>query len=126
MQRGEVWQVRLPIATAHEQSGVRPAVVIQDELYGQGSPLVLVVLLTSQLAAERFPGSIRVEPTVRNGLTTSSIAMVFQTRALDRTRFARRMGELERHTLDALLDELERLTGRAPAANSKRGTPEQI
>lgn len=88
--------------------------VIQDATYGQGSPLVLVVPLTSQVGALRFPGTVRIEPTGGNGLTLSSIAMVFQMRALDRTRFVSRLGILDAVNLDLVLAELDRLIGRQP------------
>jgi mRNA interferase MazF len=104
--------VALPFSGGREQSGERPAVVIQDTAYGQGSPLVLIVLLTSQLAALRFPASVRVEPTLSNGLNLPSVAMVFQTRALDRSRFLRRIGAVTDEALSSILSELDQLTGR--------------
>ena len=112
MQRGEIWSVTLPFATGgREQSGQRPAIVLQDTVYGQGSPLVLVVPLTSQLGALRFPATTQIDPSVQNGLTASSIALVFQTRALDRTRFVRRVGTLSADELASVLEELNNLTG---------------
>lgn len=106
MQRGDVWMVSLPVSSGREQSGERPAIIIQDETYGQGSPLVLVVLLTSQLDALRFPASVRVDPSPDNGLSVPSVAMVFQTRALDRSRFLRRLGAIEPDDLTDVLAEL--------------------
>jgi mRNA interferase MazF len=73
--------------------------------------LVLVVMLTSQLAALRFPASVRVEPTAENGLRVPSVAMAFQARALDRSRFRRRIGLVSPADLTAILTELNRLTG---------------
>lgn len=103
--------VSLPFTTGREQSGQRPAVVIQDAVYGQGSPLVLVVPLTSQLGALRFPAAVRIEPSMENGLAIPSVALVFQTRATDRSRFVRRVGQLASQDLGRLLAELGRLTG---------------
>jgi mRNA interferase MazF len=106
--------VTLPFAAGREQSGQRPAAVIQDAVYGQASPLVLVVPLTTQLGALRFPATVRIEPSPENGLRTPSVAMVFQTRATDRSRFVRRIGELAPADLERLLTELAKLTGRSP------------
>ena len=112
MRQGEVWMVALPLASGgREQSGTRPAVVLQDEIYGQGSPLVLIALLTSQLGALRFPATLRVEPSAENGLSQPSVAMVFQTRALDRNRFVRQLGKLSDADLQAVLEELRKLSG---------------
>src|SRR5438874_13826290 len=95
MNRGDVWLVAVPLTSGREQGGQRPAVVLQDSTYGQGSPLVLVALLTSQIAASRFPAAVQIDPSPANGLTVPSIAMVFQTRALDRSRFIKNLGEVE-------------------------------
>jgi len=110
--RGEVWSVALPMASGgREQTGQRPAVVLQDSGYGQASPLVLVAPVTSQVGALRYPGTVRIQPSSSNGLSVTSVAMVFQLRALDRSRFTKRLGELSAPEVSALLDELRRLTG---------------
>ena len=67
MQRGEVWQVVLPVAPqGREQSGMRPVVVIQEGVYGARSPLVLIVPLTSQLSALRFPATVSLLKELQN------------------------------------------------------------
>ncbi len=103
--------VALPFSGGREQSGERPAIVIQDTLYGQSSPLVLIVLLTSQGAALRFPASVLIKPSPQNGLSAPSVAMVFQARALDRARFRRRIGAVTEEDMATILTELNRLTG---------------
>jgi mRNA interferase MazF len=105
--------VDLPFSGGREQSGERPAVVIQDAGYGRASPLVLVVMLTSQMAALRFPAAVRIDPSVENGLRLPSVAMVFQSRALDRSRFRHRLGSVSTEDLKTILGELNRLTGQA-------------
>ena len=112
MERGEIWLVAMPFSNEREQSGERPAIVLQDASYGQKSPLVLIALLTSQQSALRFPATVPVTPSAANGLTLPSIAMVFQARALDRVRFKRKIGTLEDATLRIVLDELQMLVGR--------------
>ena len=57
-------------------------------------PIVSIVPFTSQLDALRFPYTVRVEPTSENGLTTSSVALVFQSTSVDRVRFRARLGAL--------------------------------
>ena len=112
MERGEIWRVALPLVTTREQGGERPALILQDGIKGQASPLILIAPLTSQIAALRFPATVRIDPTPENGLTLPSVAMGFQTRALDRTRFIRLIGAVEATTLDALLVEMDSLMGR--------------
>lgn len=65
MKRGEVWIVALPAASGREQGWQRPAAVVQDAVYGQASPLVLVVPLTSPFNALRFPATAQISTNYR-------------------------------------------------------------
>lgn len=111
MNRGDIWLVALPFAGGREQGGQRPAVIVQDFAYGQRSPLVLVVPVTSHQTALRFPATVALPPALSNGLTLPSVALVFQTRALDRSRFVQKLGALSQAELDTVLAELNKLTG---------------
>jgi mRNA interferase MazF len=71
----------------------------------------LIVPFTSQLESQRFAATVRIEPSPENGLSLSSIAMVFQTRAVDRNRFVRRLGAITDDDLASILSDLARLTG---------------
>lgn len=112
MHRGEVWQVQLPFVGGREQAGERPAIIIQDDTFIRVLPLVLVVPITGEIAASRFAGTLVIQPDVQNGLTMPSVALVFQTRGLDKRRFLRRLGILDSQTFDQILMVLDRLTGR--------------
>ena len=111
MRRGEVWRGSLPFAGGREQAGERPAVIIQDDTFIGSLPLSLIVPLTGELAAARFEGTLVVQPDDHNGLTIPSVALVFQTRALDKRRFVERIGSLDGQTPDAVVDLLRTLTG---------------
>lgn len=112
MERGEVWRVRLPAGQGHAQSGERPAVVIQADILNATLPTVLVVPFTSTLATQRFPGTVLVSPDGTNGLTLPSVALVFQTRAVDRQTCVQRLGHLDPDDVEAILKSLDELTGR--------------
>jgi mRNA interferase MazF len=123
MRRGEIWTVSLPSSSdGREQGGRRPGIVVQDEHFGQRSPLVLVVPVTSQLAALRFPGTVQLDPTEENGLSVPSVAMAFQLRALDRKRFVERTGTLATEDLSRVIDEIIRLLGEAGGDSGIPGT----
>jgi mRNA interferase MazF len=111
MTLGEVWQASLSGGAGREQAGTRPVLIVQDDHFAQASPLIVVVPFTSQLAASRFPGAVRVDPSAQNGLRVPSIAMVFQIRAIDRTALTRRVGVLAASELQRIAMELKRLFG---------------
>lgn len=109
MKKGEVWRVRLPSVPGHTQAGERPAVIVQNEPFLSALPTVLLVPFTGTLAATRFPGTLLVQPDAQNGLTVSSVALVFQLSAQDKNNFLRRLGELDATILDQLENLIEQL-----------------
>ena len=92
MARGDVLIVSLPATDGREQSGRRPAVAVQTDIAGE--PMLMVAPVTSNLKASRFRFSIRIDPSPENGLTESSVIMVFQMRAIDKARVVRKLGVL--------------------------------
>jgi mRNA interferase MazF len=109
---GDIHWVDLPVANGREQQGRRPAVIFQNDDYAGDLPVVLVVPLTTARAALRFVGTTHIPPTAENGLRQTSVALVFQLRAIDRRRIQERIGSVSEEVLQALFEELGRLTGR--------------
>lgn len=92
MARGDLLLVSLPTSDGHEQSGRRPAVAVQADLTGE--PMMMIAPVTTSLKALRFAFAVRIEPTAENGLTAPSVVMVFQMRAIDKSRIIRKIGRL--------------------------------
>lgn len=104
MAYGDVFLVSLPASDGREQSGRRPAVAVQADLANE--PMLMVAPITSNLKALRFAFTVRVEPSVENGLTLPSVVMVFQMRSIDKTRIVRQLGKLSQADMiriDALI-----------------------
>lgn len=113
MSSGDIHWVDLPVADGREQRGRRPAVVVQDDHYAGNLPVVLVVPLTTARTAMRFVGTTFIRPTPENGLREESVALVFQLRAIDRRRLQERIGTVSTQVLNAMFEELGKLTGRS-------------
>lgn len=92
MARGDVLLVALPASDRREQSGRRPAVAVQTDIAGE--PMLMVAPVSSRMAALRFAFSVRIEPSPENGLTVPSVVMIFQMRAIDKTRIVRKIGQI--------------------------------
>lgn len=107
MARGDILLVGLPESERREEKGNRPAVAVQADI--ASSPMLMIVPVTSALAALRFPFTVRIEPSSTNGLTLPSVAMVFQLRAIDRKRIIRKIGELEADDLAQIDAEIWRM-----------------
>jgi mRNA interferase MazF len=97
MARGDILRVTLPESDKREEKGTRPAIAVQME--NIASPMLMVVPVTSSLGSLRFPFTVRIEPSEMNGLTLTSVALVFQLRAIDRKRIVHKIGELEAELL---------------------------
>jgi mRNA interferase MazF len=109
---GDIFWVELPSDSGHEPSGRRPAIVLQDEEYAVGLPMVVVVPITGATAAGRFAGTLTIEPDDTNGLRKTSVALVFQVRAIDRRIIREQIGSLSDETLAEIYGLLDSLTGR--------------
>jgi len=112
MARGDVLRVEFPYppsGAGHEQAGRRPAIAVQTDVTSASLPTLMVVPLTGRLNALRFPHTIKVEPSQENGLTQTSVLLVFQLRAIDRKRILETIGRLEQHYLNQLDEEMRRM-----------------
>jgi mRNA interferase MazF len=100
MARGDILLVALPNSDKREEKGNRPAIAVQTDV--ANSPMLMIIPITSALAALRFPFTLQINPSPQNGLTLPSVALVFQMRAIDRTRIIRTLGRLESDSLNQL------------------------
>jgi len=90
MNKWEIWLVEIPSSNGSEQAGTRPAIILADV-----SNLTVIVPLTSNIQALRFPFTLEINPTKHNGLLTQSIALLFHVRAIDKMRLKKKIGDLE-------------------------------
>lgn len=114
MNRGDVVRVELPRPAGppgREQFGSRPAIVLQNDRDSENLSTVLIVPLTSRLAATRFPGAFTVSPTDGNGLDVESVVLTHQLRAIDRGRIQGVIGRLDSSDLAMLESQTRSLLG---------------
>lgn len=109
MKGGDIYLVEIPVSGGHEQQGVRPAIVIQTSENIDKVPTVLIVLFTTQIKAANFPFTFVVEPDSTNNLTSSSVALVFQMRAIDNKRMKNKIGSLNPSDMQILRQNLENI-----------------
>lgn len=111
MNVGDIHWVELPNIGGREQAGRRPAIVLQDDAYASALPTTVVVPLSSAVGALRFAGTQRIKATQASGLRTDSVALVFQIRAIDRSRVATKIGAVTDEELRAIRLEMSKLFG---------------
>lgn len=109
MKVGDIYLVEIPASGGQEQQGVRPAIVVQTSENIERVPTVLIVPFTTQIKAANFPFTFVVEPDFTNNLTSISVALVFQLRAIDKKRLKNRIGSLKPDNMQILKQNLENI-----------------
>ena len=92
--RGEVFYADLSPVVGSEQGGIRPVLIVQNEIGNRHSPTVIAAAITSRLDKARLPThiNIRAEDT---GLAKDSVVLLEQIRTIDKKRLKERMGRLD-------------------------------
>ena len=114
MTRGDIVLVNLLQAangTGHEQVGIRPALIVQDDSISETFSIIVIVPFTSSLKAQRFPHTILIRPSAQNGLNALSVLLVFQLRAIDKKRVTKKIGRLEDELMLKVNAEMKALLG---------------
>lgn len=105
MRKGEIWIINSEDSSGHEQSGIRPAVVVSDVV----AHIIIVVPFTSNARALRFAHTVQFSPTDLNNLSSNSIAMIFQLRAIDVKRLERKIGFLSANEIKSVGLEIKKM-----------------
>ena len=99
MKIGEVYLVEIPAMGGHEQAGYRPAIIFQSEQRLEELPTILIIPVTSKTKALAFPYTLLIKPDQENHLSSSSVALVFQLRAIDQRRLKHKIGTLKNNDI---------------------------
>ncbi len=91
VKRGEVYCADLDPVVGSEQGGVRPVLVIQNDLGNRFSPTVIVLAITSETRKAGLPTHVTL-PAGEAGLSLPSVVLAEQMRTLDAARLKRRLG----------------------------------
>jgi mRNA interferase MazF len=78
-----------------EQGGIRPVIIIQNDIGNKHSPTVIVLPITSEIKKENMPTHCVIHKTVSNGLKVDSMVMAEQIRVIDKSRLKDKIGHLD-------------------------------
>ncbi|MBO6229714.1 MAG: type II toxin-antitoxin system PemK/MazF family toxin [Ruminiclostridium sp.] len=105
IKRGEIYYADLSPVVGSEQGGVRPVLIVQNDVGNRHSPTVIAAAITSQREKTKLPTHISLDA-VNCGLAKDSVVLLEQVRTLDKKRLKERMGELDStdmHRVDGAL-----------------------
>ena len=99
VKRGEIYYADLSPVVGSEQGGVRPVLIVQNDVGNRHSPTVIAAAITSQKDKTHLPTHIEVEAE-KCGLAKDSIVLLEQIRTLDKRRLKDKMGELDLRSMN--------------------------
>jgi len=94
IKRGDIYYADLSPVIGSEQGGIRPVLIIQNDIGNRYSPTVIAAAITSQRDKTKLPTHISVEAS-DCGLAKDSIVLLEQVRTIDKQRLKERMGSLD-------------------------------
>lgn len=94
VKRGEIYYADLSPVVGSEQGGLRPVLIVQNDVGNRHSPTVIAAAITSQKEKAHLPTHIAVQAETC-GLTKDSIVLLEQIRTIDKRRLKDRMGSLD-------------------------------
>ena len=99
IRRGDIFYADLSPVVGSEQGGLRPVLIIQNDVGNRYSPTVIAAAITSRMGKTRLPTHIDIYAD-KAGLAKDSVILLEQIRTLDKRRLKERMGHLDGAVMD--------------------------
>lgn len=111
----DIFYANLSKNTVHsEQGGIRPVIIIQNDVGNRYSPTVIVLPITSEIKKKSMPTHCVLHKTDRNGLEMDSMVLAEQIRVIDKSRLLDKIGYLDniKEQNDVINTYLANITGK--------------
>ena len=99
VKRGDIYYADLSPVVGSEQGGLRPVLIIQNDIGNRYSPTVIAAAITSRMSKTKLPTHIDIYAE-RAGLAKDSVILLEQIRTLDKRRLKEKMGHLDEGLMD--------------------------
>lgn len=98
IKRGELYYADLSPVVGSEQGGVRPVLIVQNDVGNKYSPTIIAAAVTSKINKAKLPTHIELHSNAY-GLQKDSVILLEQIRTLDKRRLKERIGALNESTM---------------------------
>ena len=105
VKRGDLYYADLSPVVGSEQGGIRPVLVVQNDIGNKYSPTVIAAAITSQLNKAKLPTHINL-PAEQYGLPKNSVVLLEQIRTIDKQRLKEKIGELPKGVMSRVNEAL--------------------
>ena len=99
LRRGDIWLVNFNPAQGSEQRGIRPALIIQNDVGNEVSPVTIVAAISS--VTKTYPINVEIKPS-ESGLEKDSVVKLNQIRTIDKKCLIKRLGRLDSSKMKAV------------------------
>ena len=106
VKRGDIFYADLSPVIGSEQGGVRPVLIVQNDIGNRFSPTVIAAAITSQINKAKLPTHIEIDAQ-DYGLSKDSVVLLEQVRTIDKKRLKEKIGHLDSSMMRRVDDALE-------------------
>ncbi|QLL77396.1 PemK family transcriptional regulator [Ligilactobacillus saerimneri] len=97
--RGDIFYADLSPVVGSEQGGMRPVLVIQNNIGNRFSPTVIVAAITSRISKTKMPTHVAVSAS-KHGLEKDSVILAEQLRTIDKQRLKEKITHVHEQTME--------------------------
>lgn len=101
IKRGDIYYADLSPVVGSEQGGVRPVLIVQNNVGNRYSPTVIAAAITSQQSKANIPTHISIASET-SGLSKNSVVLLEQVRTIDKQRLKEKMGSISQSTMKSV------------------------
>lgn len=101
VKRGDLFFANLNPVIGSEQGGLRPVVVIQNDIGNTYSPTTIVAAITSQIKRAKLPTHVEIKKD-KSHLDRDSVILCEQLRTIDKKRLSEKIGQLDSETMSKI------------------------
>ena len=94
VKRGDMFYADLSPVIGSEQGGIRPVLIIQNDIGNKHSPTVIAAAITSQTNKTKLPTHIEIQGNTK-GLKNDSVILTEQIRTIDKSRLKEKIGHID-------------------------------
>jgi len=120
IKRGDIYYADLSPVIGSEQGGLRPVLIVQNDVGNRYSPTVIAAAITSRMGKTKLPTHIDIHAD-EVGLSRDSVVLLEQIRTIDKRRLREKMGHLDENMMGAINDALGVSFGLTAPGETNRG-----
>jgi mRNA interferase MazF len=106
VKRGDVYFADLSPVVGSEQGGVRPVLVIQNDIGNRFSPTVIIAAITAQIQKAKLPTHVEIDAK-RYGFERDSVILLEQIRTIDKQRLTDKITHLDDEMMERVNEALQ-------------------